>query len=574
MSRIKPKKQLEKFGSVRDMLDFAAASYGESVLYRYFVKGSEINEITYSAFRVQVDRLGTALSARGLRTSTIAILSESRPEWMTAFLAVVCGGGVAVPMDRELMEDQLCNFLERAEAEAVFCSAPFAEKIERMRDRLPSLRYLFNFDGADAEPETGLQEDYSALLQKGELLLSDGYVEYTKARFDTAKPCALLFTSGTTGTSKGVLLSQDNITACLYHSVNAVNIGFGDVLFSVLPMHHTYELVCGELGAICVGCTVCLNNSLKYFLRNIRIFRPTAMILVPLFVETIYKKLTEEIRKQNKEKTFQRGVRLTKLLGKARIDLRKKVFREVLEGFGGRLRTIVCGGAPLDPELVDRFDELGIFISQGYGITECAPLVCVVPYTAPRRGSVGLPAFGTRVKIVLCGKDGRETNAPAGEVGEICVKSPQVMIGYYRDERATEEAFNSEGFFRTGDIGYLDEDGYLYITGRKKNVIILANGKNVYPEELEEYLAQIPLIRECVVLAREKEGAEPIITAVIYPDFDLLKGKSDEEIIASVKEKILEINRKLPSFKQVRSVELRKTEFEKTTTRKIKRYTV
>lgn len=572
MKRVYPKPQADKFASIRDIFDYAADSYGDTVLYRYFVKGSEIGEMTYRAFRGQIDQIGTALAARGLRTATVAILAESRPEWMVAFGAVICGGGVVVPMDKELQEDQICNFLNRAGAEAIFCSDKYAQRLKEKFDTLTSLKYIINFDNT-AAPDS-LDENYSALLEKGSLLLSDGYMEYTNARFDTSKPCTLLFTSGTTGTSKGVLLSQDNLTACVYHSLNMVNIHRGDVLFSVLPMHHTYELVCAQLGGICAGATTCFNNSLKYFLRNIKIFQPTAMIMVPLFLSTIYKKICEEIKKKNKEKLVKGAITVTKTLCHVGIDLRAAAFKEVTSALGGRLKNIICGGAPMDPDLVDRFAEFGIKVCQGYGISECSPLVCVVPYTAMKYGSVGLPAYGTQVKIVQTDDGGRELDAPVNEIGEICVKSPQVMIGYFEDQEATAAAFNNEGYFRTGDYGYLDKDGYLYITGRKKNIIILSNGKNVYPEEIEEYLYKLDFIKECVVVAREQLDAEDAITAVIYPDFDRFEGKSDEEIIAAVKAEVAKVNKKLPTFKQVRNIELRKNEFEKTTTQKIIRYKV
>lgn len=568
-----PKPQIDKFASIRDILDYAASAYGDTILYRYFTEGSEIGELSYRQFREQVDCLGTALAARGLRTATVAVLSESRPEWMVSFCAVVCGGGVIVPMDKELQEDQICNFLNRAGAEAIFCSDRYAKKLKARQEEMPSLKYIINFDSVSGAEED--DEDYSHMLLKGGLLISDGYVEYTKARFDTSKPCTLLFTSGTTGTSKGVLLSQDNLTACIYHSLNMVNIHRGDVLFSVLPLHHTYELVCAEFGGLCIGATICFNNSLKYFLRNIKIFQPTAMILVPLFLSTIYKKITEEIHKKNRDKLVKNAITVTKALRKVKIDLRGPVFSEVTDALGGRLKNIICGGAPMDPELVDRFDEFGIRVCQGYGISECSPLVCVVPYTAMKFGSVGLPAYGTQVKIVQTDDSEREQDAPPYAIGEICVKSAQVMIGYYEDDEATAAAFNNEGYFRTGDYGYLDEEGYLYITGRKKNIIILSNGKNVYPEEIEEALYKIDLIKECVVLARAQEGAEEeLITAVIYPDFDRLQGKSDEEVIDIIKAEVTKVNKQLPVFKQVRNVELRKTEFEKTTTQKIIRYKV
>ena len=575
LKRHLPKPQIDKFASIRDLLDYAASSYGDRILYRYFTKGSEIGEISYREFRSQVDSLGTALAARGLRTSKIAVLSESRPEWMLTFFAVVCGGGVIVPMDKELQDDQICNFLDRAGAEAIFCSHRYAEKLKARRGELTSLRYIFDFDGAPGAEGESDDEDFSHLLLKGDLLISDGYVEYTKARFDTSKPCTLLFTSGTTGTSKGVLLSQDNLTACVYHSLNMVNIHPNDVLFSVLPLHHTYELVCGQLGGLGIGTTICFNNSLKYFLRNVKIFQPTAMILVPLFLTTIYKKICEEIHKKGKDRTVKKAISVTKALRKVKIDLRGMVFSEVTGALGGKLKNIICGGAPMDPELVDRFDEFGIKVCQGYGISECSPLVCVVPYTAMKFGSVGLPAYGTQVKIVQTDESEREQDAPPYAVGEICVKSEQVMLGYYEDDDATAAAFNNEGYFRTGDYGYLDEEGYLYITGRKKNIIILSNGKNVYPEEIEESLYKIDLIKECVVLARKQEGAEDdVITAVIYPDYEKLPDLTDEEVVAAIKAEITKVNKQLPVFKQIRNVELRKTEFEKTTTQKIIRYKV
>ncbi len=572
MKRLYPKQKYDKFASIRDMLDFAAEKYGDKVQYRYFTKGTEIGEMTFRQFREAVDRVGTALAARGLRGATVAILAESRPEWMVSFCAVVCGGGMVVPMDKELQEDQIIEFLNRSESELIFCSDRFAKRLQERFAELSTTRFIINFDNtADG---TGDVENYSDLQKKGKMLLSDGYMEYTAARFDTSKPCTLLFTSGTTGTSKGVLLSQDNLTSCIFHSVNMVKIGEGDVLFSVLPMHHTYELVCGELGAICVGATNCFNNSLKYFLRNIKIFRPTAMIMVPLFLSTIYKKICEEIKKKDKEKLVKGAIVVTKTLRKVGIDLRGTAFKEVTAALGGRLKNIICGGAAMDPDLVDRFAEFGITVCQGYGISECSPLVCVVPYTAIRKTSVGLPAYGTKVKIVITDEGGREFDAPAGEIGEICVKSPQVMIGYHNNEEATAEAFNNEGYFRTGDYGCLDKDGFLYITGRKKNIIILSNGKNVYPEEIEEFLGKIESIKECVVVARDRGEEEETITAVIYPDYDKFEGKSEAEIVAAVKAEVAVVNKKLPTFKQVRNIELRKTEFEKTTTKKIIRYKV
>ncbi|MBP5231411.1 MAG: AMP-binding protein, partial [Clostridia bacterium] len=450
------------------------------------------------------------------------------------------------------------------------CSAHTLAKVRECVSNLKTVRFVFCFD----DPGDGDEEYTADLLVKGRLLLSDGYTEYVRARLSTDKMCTLLFTSGTTGTSKGVMLSQNNLTACVYHSANMVDVHEGDVLLSVLPMHHTYELVCGQLGAICLGATVCFNNGLKYFMRNLKLFRLTAMIVVPAFVTSVYRKVRDEIEKKRFHRALNIGVRVTSAVDHVGLNLGSLLFHQVRKGLGGRLRTVICGGAALNPELVDKFGQFGIRVCQGYGITECSPLVCVVPYTSMRKGSVGLPAYGTQVRIVGTEEDGREVDLPPHVIGEIQVRSEQVMLGYYLNQKATKAAMTADGYFRSGDYGYIDDDGYLYITGRKKNIIILSNGKNVYPEVLEEYLYENDLVKDCVVLARPQEEGDAVITAVILPDFSRLEGKTDPEIVRTFREIVADPNRRLPTFKQIRNVELRKTEFEKTTTQKIQRHKV
>lgn len=384
--------------------------------------------------------------------------------------------------------------------------------------------------------------------------------------------CALIFTSGTTGTSKGVMLSEDNVLTSMTASANMICLDSDNTLLSVLPMHHTYETCCGQLTALMLGLTICINNSLKYFLRNLKIFKPTVMVLVPLFVTTIKKKIQDEIKAKGKQKTVDIGIKATKALRKVKIDTRKYVFSQITAALGGKLKTIICGGAPMDPDAVEWFENIGISISQGYGITECAPLVAVNPLVTHNKNSVGVAIPGSRVKVILEDDEGNEHDAYPGVVGEICVKGDHVMLGYYKDPEATEQAFTLEGYFRTGDYGYMDNDGFIFITGRKKNIIVLQNGKNVYPEEIEEYLEKIEHIKECVVVGRTKDSGEVVLTAIIYPDFDQFKGCTDEEIIAKMKSEVSAINKMLPIFKQVRSIELKKNEFEKTTTKKIIRY--
>lgn len=296
------------------------------------------------------------------------------------------------------------------------------------------------------------------------------------------------------------MLSEKNAVAAVNSACEAVDFSADDTIVSVLPIHHTYELCC-HIAAINYGVTVCINDSLKNVLRNFAFFKPTGIILVPLFVNTMYKKIWDTAKKSGKDKKLAAAITASKTMRKVGIDMREKLFKEVREAFGGRLNKIICGGAALNPDYVEKFEEFGINIYEGYGITECSPLISVTPYYAPKRGSVGPCVQSCTAKI-----DGTAKNDKGFIEGEICVKGENVMLGYYKNEKATEEAFDEEGYYRTGDIGYMDGDGYIYITGRKKSVIVLNNGKNVFPEEIEEYLGNIDSIAESVVVGRKKAG--------------------------------------------------------------------
>ena len=532
LKKIYPTERYGKFANLQELVSSSAMRFGDKPLYKYFDADGQIREMSYCTFGNATRALGTALAARGLLGKRIAILSESRPEWMVGYVSTIGGGGVTVPLDRELQTEQIRNFLNVSEAEAILFSAPYEKALLEMAPELPGVRAFIAFDETSETwpPElAGRLLSYRRMVEDGQEMYENGNDAYTSAKVDVYAMSAIIFTSGTTGTSKGVMLSHDNLLECIRASANMVNFSSRDVLLSVLPLHHTYETCCGMLTPICIGATVCINNSLKYVVRNMNIFRPTGMILVPLFVSTIYKKICDEVRKKGKEKLLARGIAVTKMVRKVGIDLRKPVFAEVRRGLGGRLSKIICGGAALDPDLVDRFDELGIQIAQGYGITECAPLVSVNPYTNLKYGSVGVPIRGSSIKILRKNDDGSESEAETGGIGEICVKGPQVMLGYYNNPEATREVFTEDGYFRTGDLGYVDDEGYIFITGRLKNVIILANGKNIYPEELEEYLYKLDVINECVVVAREV-GGETLLTAVVYPEYYRVVGADAEQI--------------------------------------------
>jgi len=340
-----------------------------------------------------------------------------------------------------------------------------------------------------------------------------------------------------------------------------------DKIVAVLPAHHTYETTCTFFAAGMLGVQLCQNESLKTVSRNFQFYQPEKMVLVPLFVDTLIKKIWDEIEKKGKTKTVKTAIKLSNALRKIGIDLRRKLFKDILNAFGGKVNAIICGGAPLKPENIKTMDAFGIKIWQGYGITECSPLISVIPEDMhmKKAGSVGHPVFQNEVKITDKDENGN---------GEILVRGANVMIGYLDNEEATKEVFTDDGFFKTGDVGYIDKDGYIYITGRKKNIIILSNGKNIYPEEIEEYLAKIEGIKECAVIGRKKENGDDNIAALIFPDMELeiFKGKDIKEAEAKLKEEVEKLNKELPVFKQITEVEVRDVEFEKTTTKKIIRY--
>ena len=553
--------------SIRSVFHESAEKYGNKIAYKYFNNKNEVVEMTYKQLYSSFKYIGSILCELGLQKKKIAVIGENRPEWIIAYSAIMSIGSIVIPLDKELLDPQVEGFLNASEADAVFCSGKFAEKIQNMN--LDKLQFIFDFDNSPSADKRCVA--YSKLLSDGSRLVSDGLSKFNQVRYDRSKMSALIFTSGTTGTSKGVMLSEDNVLTALNAATNMIDLKSDNVLLSVLPMHHTYETTAGQLTAIRLGVTICINNSLKYVMRNMKLFKPTAMVVVPLYVTTIRKKISDEIRNRKKEKVVNVGVKATKALRKVGLDARGVVFSEVLSALGGRLKTIICGGAATNPDDIKWFEDIGINVFQGYGITECAPLVAVNPLVNVHYDSVGLPILGSRVKIIS-DESGSEVDLPVGEIGEICVKGGHVMLGYYNNEEATAAAFTEEGYFKTGDFGYMDEDGYLYITGRKKNIIILDNGKNVYPEEIEEYLERIEVIKECVVIGRENANGEVVITALIYPDYDMFKGCEESEIIDKMRNEVAKVNKLLPTFKQIRNIELKKTEFEKTTTKKIIRY--
>lgn len=555
------KLRYERFSSMHDVMRFVSDTYGDGILYKYFEE-KDLKELSFRDYYKLFMNFGTGLNAHGLMGKRFAIVGESRPEWMCAYLAVVAGGGCIVPLDKELMPEQICSFIDYACCDGVIYTDSLYHKVESAN---PSVVFI-NLDDNPVSGENGYT--FRRLCADGEAEYESGNRIFADCRPDISSLASIVFTSGTTGTSKGVMLSHNNILSAVHASVNEVDFYPGETDISVLPLHHTYECICGNISAMVCGVTICFNNSLKYFVKNLGIFKPTGLVLVPLFVNTLYKRITDEINKKNKQTTLSVGMFVTGAARKVGLDLRRRMFKEIIDSLGGNVKKIVCGGAAMNPDVIKWFDSIGIKIEQGYGITECAPLVSVNPSATHKPGSVGKPVLDSSVKIIIENDYGVSYEAEPGETGEICVKGPHVMMGYYNAPEETKAAFTGDGYFRTGDYGYLDKDGYIFINGRKKNVIVLQSGKNVYPEEIEEYLDNIDIIKECAVIGREN-GDDVVLTAVIFPDYSRFEGKTEEEISAAVKDSIMEVNRRLPIFKQIRGIEIKRAEFEKTTTKKI-----
>ena len=563
----KREKTVRDYTPVADVLELCRVieGHGDRVAYTYFDKSRNLHDLTYGDFGKLIKETAAGLGEIGLSGKRIAIIGETSVEWVASYMAILASGGVAIPMDKELQMAEIEGFLESVDASAIVYSSSFNGKFA---DAKLSHKTLTTFiavapDEAELTDNTVAFEDMRA---KGAAAVEAGY-EYPEID-DREKLAEMLFTSGTTGTSKRVMLSQKNIFSVVTAAAETVEFTPDDVIVSVLPIHHTYELAC-MLAGLDYGMRICINDSLTRVLKNFQIFKPTGLVLVPLFVYTIYKKIWNEAKKTGRDKKLRIGIGASKALRAVGIDKRRDIFAEVINSFGGRLEKIVCGGAALNPKMIEFFDNIGVAIYEGFGITECAPLTCVTPYYARKYGSVG-PAVPC-CEVRICG----EELGDAGFIeGEIQVKGDNVMIGYYENPEANAEVFTEDGWFRTGDMGYMDGDGYVYITGRLKSVIVLENGKNVFPEEIEEYLRDIEEIAESVVVGRAN-GEKVDLVAVLYPDRTKFGDNvSDSAIKAKLDVLIGELNKTLPTYKQISYIELRDTEFEKTTSKKIKRFLV
>lgn len=564
VNNLKGAKKPKVITDLRDLVKSGADAFGHKPLYHYIENGETL-KYSYKRLYHETLQIGAALALKGLMGKGVAVIGHTHPRYTATYISVVNGGGHIVPVDPDLSNEQTAYFMNFAEVEAVFYTEKLAEKIEAIKPLLPDVKLFVAINPKDDFIEDETNISILNFIELGKNALKNGDDTYTSYEIVPEKMAAVIFTSGSTGTAKGVMLSTANLTAAINASCQSTPYDERNTFVSVLPPHHTYEMTCGHLALMNIGAEVLINDSLKHVMKNFKNFKPNALMLVPLFAETMHKKIWAEVKKKGIEGKLKFAMGFDNVLLGCGIDVRRKLFKEIIDSFGGNLKSIVCGGAPLNPDLVKDFYSFGITILEGYGITECAPLVAVNRAGKVRLKSVGTPVQGCTVMI---------DKTPGEETGEILVKGDNVMMGYYKNPEATAEVFTEDGWFRTGDIGKMDKDGYIYITGRKKNVIILSNGKNVFPEEIEEYIAPIDIILESVVMARDNEAGEPTITAICVPNMEILGDKTDDEIYEMMKNEINNINLSLPSYKQIRKVELRKEPFERTTSKKIQRFKI
>lgn len=554
---------------LRDMMYKSVQRYGrEQVAFRQrFVKGEPFREITYGQTLDDLNALGTALAARDLQGKRIAIIGDNCYQWASSYLAAVCGLGVAVPLDKELGASELEQLVAEADCECVLFTKKFLSIFQDIHERGETkLRVLVNLN---AEEEKDGVFSWARLIDEGKQRIAEGDRTYLDAEIYADEMGVLLFTSGTTGIAKGVMLSHTNICSDLMSAPTMLYVDKTDIFFSVLPIHHTYECTCGFLMPLYKGASIGYCEGLKYIQKNLQEIRPTFFLGVPLIFESLYKTIWKNIRKQGKEKTVKKVLKLNKTTSKFGLNLNKILLKDILNVFGGRMHMMIAGGAAIDPEILQFFRDLGIMALQGYGLTECAPMAALNPDDNPRNDSIGHVLPGDEAMIADKNEEG---------IGEICLKGPNVMMGYYHMPEETEKVL-IDGWFHTGDLGYMDGP-YLYITGRKKNVIITKNGKNVFPEELEYYLGKVSLVAESMVwAAKDEDGQDDLIVATIRPDMEEVEaalGKEAAQDAAKVEQllwkEVDEINKNLPLFKKIRKIAVRKNDFEKTTGKKIKRF--
>ena len=560
------------FETVKEIFINSSKEYADrTFLLEKFNPKGDWTEITYNQFKNEVIGLGTALTRKlNLKDTRIVIIGENTHHWYVSYMTMLCGAGIAVPVDKELPENEIENVIKRARASAVIFSTKKADVIKKVSENLPDVKYFIQMNSDQEIDGRFVGLDY--LIEEGKALVNGGDNSFMSIEIDPDEFKVLIFTSGTTSNAKGVMLCNRNLAQNVNSATAYVKLTPDDRLMSILPLHHTYESSIGFLLPFGIGASISVCQGLKHIVSDLQETKPTALLTVPLLVESLYRKINANIKKSKKDGLVNSMIHVTNALKVVGVDIKRKVFNEIYENLGGRLRIIVSAAAPIDAKIGKWVEDIGILFLQGYGLTETAPIAALTPDFEPKVGSAGKAVVGAKLRIDHPNENGE---------GEVLICSKTLMLGYYEDEEATKEAIfeeNGERWFHSGDIGYMDNDGFLYITGRSKNVIVTQNGKNIYPEEIELMLSKYTEIKECMVYGKEVEGEkELIITAKVIPNYEVIEEKygkdlSEEEVYKIIWDKVKEVNKELTSYKAIKKLEIKHDDFVKTTTMKIKRY--
>ena len=576
VKQLKPVYPAEEHENVRALLDYAADNYGDDIAFILKDRSAGrkaapvYRNISYTELREDVRRLGTGMIDAGIRHARIAIIGANSYHWQLAYLAAMCGLGICVPLDKGLPYTELKTSIQKSGSNVLIFDSKHASLAEQLQkeaaDPISTPTAVSTYICMDDDEQYLC---FSELLEKGREQLSSGSKEFDALSVNREVLSNLIFTSGTTSAAKAVMLNQRNILYNVFSLKQVEDIRRGDVNIALLPFHHTFGAT-GQLLMYACGATTVFCDGLKYLQKNFVEYHVSVFIGVPLLMEAMYKKIMAGIRKQGKEKTFERGVRMSRMLRKVGIDVRRKLFKDVLNELGGSLRMVVSGASALDGAVIRGYEDIGVEVVQGYGMTESAPVISAENLFNRSPGSIGLGTPGMEVQIADPNEEG---------IGEIIVRSPSVMMGYYQDKAETAKVLK-DGWLHTGDLACLDKKGYIHITGRSKNVIVLKNGKNVYPEEIETIIAEFPYVKENIVFGEvRREGADDkdeVLVAKIVYDEDIMKEKydavTDEQIRETVERDIDRLNSNMPKYKHIHRLILQTEEMAKTTTGKVKRY--
>ena len=549
---------------LKELINSSAALYGDAPAYLQKDRpGGKFKPFSYKRLKRDIDALGTALIDLGLKGSNIGVVGESRYEWIVGHLAVANGTGVIVPLDKELPAAELANLIQRAHLKALIYSGKMEKMLLEVLQNIEGLEYIISMD-ADESDEVRLS--FHELVKKGYSLMASGNHTFIDAVIDPDAMGILLFTSGTTGLAKGVMLSHKNIVSNVVNMSKYVGVERDDIVLSILPIHHTYEFTAGNMTVLYQGGTVAICEGLKHIVKNLGEVKATIMLGVPLVFEMIHNRVWKQAEKTGKAAKLRKGIAVAKKMEKFNIKSMRKLFKDVHNAIGGHMQKFIVGAAALDPDIMADFNAMGITMFQGYGMTESSPILAVHRDRYYNFGSCGPALPGTELKIIDKDEDG---------IGEIIAKSDSVMLGYYENPEETAKVLK-DGWLYTGDYGYIDDEGFLYITGRKKNVIVTKNGKNIFPEEVEYYLMKSPYIKEVIVGSTEGKDGDLVVMAHIVPDMDEVKSAagdlSEDKLKKFFKKIVDEVNEGMSSYKRIKKFKIRFEEFEKTSTRKIKRF--